>query len=101
MMIIYKHPHIFKIIVVIVLASFAGCTGSRVMYVESDKLPKEDDYDILSVNTRGAEMINLRKKNAQFHKNYKGKKSVIVYSESNSEKIIAISDVSHIKIEVY
>lgn len=98
---INKHPLLFKIFAVIILAAFAGCAGSRVMYVDSSKLPEDNSYDILSVTMKSAEKIDVKDKNAMFHEKYKGRELVITYNEGKSEKIIALSDISQVKIEVY
>ncbi len=100
-MFIFKSIFFFRVIILLVLASFIGCVTSRIEYVESSMFPENKIYRISEVFMKDGTVKVLRDKEPVFKLKYKGNENVIVYYEDvNIEKTIQLSDVSSLKLEV-
>ena len=100
-MFIIKNAAFFRIIVVVVLFSFAGCVTTKIEYVDSDKLPKKKVYHITQAFMKDGKIIDLKGKEPVFKSYDKGIKNVIVYYEDvNIERRVLLKDVQRLKIEV-
>lgn len=98
---IFKRRLIFKVTVLILLVSFAGCVTSKISYVEEDKLPKDKVYRIAEVYMKDGSIINLKDSEPMLKAKYKGIENVIVYYDNGYiERVINLNDVSKIKIEI-
>lgn len=91
----------FKIIILILLASFTGCVTSKIEYTESNELPKDKVYRIADVYMKDGSVINLKGKEAKFKLKYKGVENVIVYTDNkDNEILIPVININKLKIEV-
>jgi hypothetical protein len=100
-MLFYKHRYIYKILTIIVLASFAGCVTTKIDYVENDGLPKEKTYRIKEVFLKDGSTVKLSDAEPKFKSSYKGLSNVIIYYDKNyAVKVITLQDISKIKIEI-
>lgn len=96
-----KNAVFFRIIIFIVLVSFAGCVTSKIEYVESDKVPIEKTYRISQLYLKDGTIIDVKEKEAKLRLKYKGVSNVIVYYEDlNMEKSVPLKDVASLKIEI-
>ena len=96
-----KNTSIFRLVVFIVLLSFAGCVTSKIEYVESDKVPVEKTYRISQLYLKDGTIIDVKEKEAKLRLKYKGVSNVIVYYEDvNIEKSVPLKDVARLKIEI-
>ncbi|HWA06798.1 MAG TPA: hypothetical protein VG961_09635 [Ignavibacteria bacterium] len=96
-----KNAVVFRIIIFIVLVSFAGCVTSKIEYVESDKVPVEKTYRISQLYLKDGTIIDVKEKEAKLRLRYKGISNVIVYYEDvNIEKSVPLKDVARLKIEI-
>ncbi|NOS84729.1 MAG: hypothetical protein HOP31_06280 [Ignavibacteria bacterium] len=96
-----KNVLVFRLIVFIVLVSFAGCVTSKIEYVESDKVPVEKTYRISQLYLKDGTIIDVKEKEAKLRLKYKGVSNVIVYYEDvNIEKSVPLKDVARLKIEI-
>ena len=91
---------LFRPIIVLLLAAFAGCVTSKIEYVESDKLPKRKVYHITEVFMKNGTSRNLRNKDPEFKIKYKGIENVIIYDDNGKETLISLKDIDKIEIEV-
>ena len=96
-----KNTSIFRLVVFIVLLSFAGCVTSKIEYVESDKVPVEKTYRISQLYLKDGTIIDVKEKEAKLRLKYKGVSNVIVYYEDvNIEKSVPLKNVASLKIEI-
>ena len=96
-----KNAIAFRMIVLLVLVSFAGCVTSKIEYVESDKVPVEKTYRISQLYLKDGTIIDVKEKEAKLRLKYKGVSNVIVYYEDvNIEKSVPLKDVARLKIEI-
>ncbi|HMQ80623.1 MAG TPA: hypothetical protein PKE39_14600 [Ignavibacteria bacterium] len=96
-----KSTLIFRVVVFIVLLSFAGCVTSKIEYVESDKVPVEKTYRISQLYLKDGTIIDVKEKEAKLRLKYKGVSNVIVYYEDvNIERSVPLKDVARLKIEI-
>ena len=73
-----KNAIAFRMIVLLVLVSFAGCVTSKIEYVESDKVPVEKTYRISQLYLKDGTIIDVKEKEAKLRLKYKGVSNVIV-----------------------
>ena len=96
-----KNTSIFRLVVFIVLLSFAGCVTSKIEYVESDKVPVEKTYRISQLYLKDGTIIDVKEKEAKLRLKYKGVSNVIVYYEDvNIERSVPLKNVASLKIEI-
>lgn len=96
-----KNVLVFRLIVSIVLVSFAGCVTSKIEYVESDKVPVEKTYRISQLYLKDGTILDVKEKEAKLRLKYKGVSNVIVYYEDvNIEKSVPLMNVDRLKIEI-
>jgi hypothetical protein len=96
-----KNVLVFRLIVFIVLVSFAGCVTSKIEYVESGKVPVEKTYRISQLYLKDGTIIDVKEKEAKLRLKYKGVSNVIVYYEDvNIEKSVPLMNVDRLKIEI-
>ena len=96
-----KNAIAFRMIVFLVLVSFAGCVTSKIEYVESDKVPVEKTYRISQLYLKDGTIIDVKEKEAKLRLKYKGVSNVIVYYEDvNIERSVPLKDVARLKIEI-
>lgn len=96
-----KNAVVFRIIIFIVLVSFAGCVTSKIEYTETNELPKDKVYRISGVNMKDGRFINLEGKEAKFKQKYKGIENVIIYNDDKDKVMfISLKDIVNVKIEV-
>ncbi len=96
-----KNVVLFRVIISIILVSFAGCVTSKIEYVESDKVPVEKTYRISQLYLKDGTIIDVKEKEAKLRLKYKGVSNVIVYYEDvNIEKSVPLKDVARLKIEI-
>lgn len=96
-----KNVVLFRVIISIILVSFAGCVTSKIEYVESDKVPVEKTYRISQLYLKDGTIIDVKEKEAKLRLRYKGISNVIVYYEDvNIEKSVPLKDVARLKIEI-
>jgi len=96
-----KNAIAFRMIVLLVLVSFAGCVTSKIEYVESDKVPVEKTYRISQLYLKDGTIIDVKEKEAKLRLKYKGVSNVIVYYEDvNIERSVPLKDVARLKIEI-
>lgn len=96
-----RNKSIFRVVILIVLVSFAGCVSSKIEYVESDKVPVEKTYRISQLYLKDGTVIDVKEKEAKLRLKYKGVSNVIVYYEDvNIEKSVPLKDVARLKIEI-
>ncbi|NOS84730.1 MAG: hypothetical protein HOP31_06285 [Ignavibacteria bacterium] len=100
-MFIFKNIILFRVIILLVLAAFTGCVTSKIEYTETNVLPEDKTYRISEVFMKDGTVKVLKDKEPAFKLKYKGHENVLLYYENvNIEKIILLSDVSSLKIEV-
>ncbi len=96
-----KNVVLFRVIICIILVSFAGCVTSKIEYVESDKVPVEKTYRISQLYLKDGTIIDVKDKEAKLRLKYKGVSNLIVYYEDvNIEKSVPLKDVARLKIEI-
>ena len=96
-----KNAIAFRMIVLLVLVSFAGCVTSKMEYVESDKVPVEKTYRISQLYLKDGTIIDVKEKEAKLRLKYKGVSNVIVYYEDvNIERSVPLKNVASLKIEI-
>ena len=95
------NPKAFRLLVFIILVSFAGCVTSRIEYVKNDALPKKKTYRISEAYMKDGSIIDLKDKESKFKLKYKGMDNVIVYNDKDlNELYIQLNDINTLKIEV-
>lgn len=96
-----KNTTIFRVVMFIVLLSFAGCVTSKIEYVESDKVPVEKTYRISQLYLKDGSILDVKEKEAKLRLKHKGISNVIVYYEDvNIERSVPLKDVARLKIEI-
>ena len=100
-MFISKNIILFRVIVLLALASFTGCVTSKIEYVESEKVPVEKTYRISQLYLKDGTIIDVKDKEAKLRPKYKGVNNVIVYYEDvNIEKSVPLKNIERLKIEI-
>lgn len=96
-----KNTTIFRVVMFIVLLSFAGCVTSKIEYVESDKVPVEKTFRISQIYLKDGSILDVKEKEAKLRLKHKGISNVIVYYEDvNIERSVPLKDVARLKIEI-
>ena len=95
------NPKAFRLLVFIILVSFAGCVTSRIEYVKNDNLSKKKTYRLAEAYMNDGSVIDLKDKESKFKTKYKGMVNVIVHNDKNQNELyIQLKDINKLKIEI-
>lgn len=81
---------LISLLVFSILSSVIGCTTTGSHLIRNDKLSSQTDYEILRIQMKSGQIIDMRGKSAHYVKEYEGKKNLIFYSSSDT--IISLKD---------
>lgn len=82
------------------IATFYGCSTTKIEKVDRDSIPSRNDYKLVSIVLKDSSYIDFNKGMAKFLPKYEDKTNVIMFSSQKSNLIIKLKDIAFAKIQI-